>query len=104
MDTVGPSALVVAILYFLGRWSLASVEYATSHPGKGRPAFSWQVTWWLAMVVSALGAASVHVMMLQGAVPGAGVLVFNAVVFGGFLIGFAATGHFDHKVRLGLRE
>ena len=56
------------------------------------------------MVVSALGAASVHVMLLQGAVPGDGVLGFNAVVFGGFLIGFAATGPFDHKVRLGLRE
>ena len=104
MDTVGPSALVVAILYFLSRWSLASVEYATSHPGKGRPAFSWQITWWLAMLVSALGAGSVHVMMLEGAVPPGEVLAFNAVVFGGFLIGFALTGHFDHKVRLGLRE
>ncbi len=104
MDTVGSSALVVASLYFLSRWSLASVEYATSHPGKGRPEFSWQVTWWLAMLVSALGAASVHVMMLEGAVPGREILVFNAVVFGGFLIGFAVTGHVDHKVRLGLRE
>ena len=103
METIGPSAIVVAILYFLSRWALATVDHAIAHPGNGRPEISWQVTWWLAILVSALSAFSVHMWLLTNAVPSRGVIVFNALVFGGFLVGFVATGHFDHKVRLGLR-
>jgi hypothetical protein len=103
METIGPSALVVAILYFLSRWALATVEYAVTHPGKGRPQITWQLSWWLAIIVSLLAAASVHVYLLTKVVPSPEVFVFNAIVFGGFLIGFIVSGHFDHKVRLGLR-
>lgn len=28
-------------------------------------------------------------------------MLFNAIVFGGFLLGFLVTGLCDHKVRLG---
>lgn len=103
METIGPSALVVAILYFLSRWSLATVEHAVAHPGNGRPDVTWRLAWWLAVIVSLLSAGSVHVLLLTGTLPGRGVLAFNAIVFVGFLIGFIVSGHFDHKVRLGLR-
>ncbi len=103
METVAPSALIVAILYVLSRWNLATVEHAVAHPGNGRPEITWQVSWWIAILVSALGAASVHVWLLTKAAPEWEVLVFNALVFGGFLIGFVVSGHYDHKVRLGLR-
>lgn len=103
METIGPSALVVAILYILSRWALATVESAASHPDRGCPAVSWKVTWWLAILVSAGGAVSAHVWLLAKSPPPWEVFVFNAIVFGGFLIGFTVTGHFDHKVRLGIR-
>jgi hypothetical protein len=103
MDTIVPSAFVVAILYVLSRWALATVEHAAAHPGKGRPEITWHVTWWLAIIVSVLSACSVHVWILGKAVPGWEVFLFNAVVFGGFLVGFIVSGHCDHKVRLGLR-
>jgi len=103
MESIGPSALVVAILYFLSRWALATVEYAVAHPGSGRPQLTWQVTWWLALLVSLMSAFSLHVRLLSPAAPSGKVQLFNAIVFGGFLIGFFVAGHFDHKVRLGLR-
>lgn len=104
MNTIGPSALVVGILYILSRWALVTVEYAAANPGKGRPEITWQLTWWLAIIVSLLGAVSVHVMLLTRTVPGWEVFVFNAIIFGGFFIGFIVSGHCDHKVRLGLRS
>jgi hypothetical protein len=103
METIGPSALVVAILYVLSKWSLATVKYAAAHPGKGRPEITWQLAWWLAIIVSLLGALSVHVWLLSKTTPVWEVFVFNAIVFGGFLIGFIISGQCDHKVRLGLR-
>ena len=103
METIGPSALVVAILYVLSRWALTTVEFAVTHPGKGNPQVSWKITWYLALAVSALGTTSIHLRLLDGHWPGKGVLIFNAMVFGGFLLGFLVTGHCDHKVRLGLR-
>lgn len=103
METIGPSALIVAVLYFLSRWLLATVEYATAHPGQGRPQVTWQLAWWIAIIVCLGSAASVHVWLLTSAAPGWGVITFNAIVFGGFLIGFVVSGHFDHKARLGLR-
>ncbi|MCP4654440.1 MAG: hypothetical protein GY856_03365 [bacterium] len=104
MNTIGPSALIVAILYFLSRWALATVEHAMAHPGKGRPEITWKLAWWLSIIVCLLSAASVHVWLLTQTVPTWGTFVFNALVFGGFLIGFIVSGHFDHKVRLGLRS
>jgi hypothetical protein len=104
MDTIGPSALIVAILYFLSRWSLATVRFASEHPGKGRPEVTWQMSWWLAMIVSILSAISLHVWLLRGEMPHWRIFVFNLIVFGGFFIGFLVAGHSDHKIRLGLRE
>ncbi len=103
METIAPSAFIVGILYVLSRWNLATVEHALAHPGNGRPEITWRLSWWIALIVSALAAASMHVWLLTGAAPDGGVLVFNGIVFGGFLIGFFASGHYDHKVRLGLR-
>jgi len=104
MNTIGPSALIIAILYFLSRWALATVEHAMAHPGKGRPEITWQVAWWISIIVSLLSAVSVHVWLLEKTVPTWEVFVFNALVFGGFFLGFLISGHFDHKVRLGLRS
>lgn len=103
METIGPSALIVAILYFLSRWILATLKHAAAHPDDGRPEVTWQIAWWLAIIVSLASACSVHVWLLIMATPSWGVFVFNAIVFGGFLIGFIVSGHCDHKVRLGLR-
>ncbi len=100
--TVGSTALLVAILYVLSRWALASVEHAVLHPGKGRPEITWKVTWCIALVVSALGACSVHVWLLEGSLPTWQPMVFNGLIFGGFFLGFFVSGHYDHKVRLGL--
>jgi len=100
METIGPSAFVLGILYFLSRWSLATVEYAVRHPGKGRPEVTWHLAWLLSMLVSLLSAASVHIRLLTGASPEWGVAVFNVIVFGGFFLGFLLSGFLDHKVRL----
>ena len=104
METIGPSAFIVAILYLLSRWALATVDSAASHPDRGCPAISWKVTWCLAILVSAGSACSAHVWLLTKSQPPWEVFVFNAIVFGAFLIGFVVTGHFDHKVRLGIRS
>jgi membrane protein YdbS with pleckstrin-like domain len=104
METIGPSALVIGILYFLGRWELASLRHAVEHPGNGRPRVTWRMAWWLAILVSLLSACSVHVALLAGGWPKTGTLVFNAIVFGGFLVGFVVSGQLDHKARLGLRS
>lgn len=103
MDIVAPTALVVAILYVLSRWNLSAVEQAAAHPDKGHPAVTWKVSWYIALVVSLLGAASVHVWLLAEAALNGKVMAFNLLIFGGFLIGFFVSGHWDHKVRLGLR-
>jgi hypothetical protein len=103
METIGPSAFVVAILYLLSRWALATVEHAVAHPGNGHPQITWRVTWWIAILVSGLSTASTHVWLLTGTMPDWRMFMFNGLVFGGFLVGFIASGHFDHKVRLGLR-
>lgn len=101
METLGPSAFIVAVLYFLSRWALATVEHAVAHPGKGRPELTWRLAWWIAIIVCVLSAASVHVWLLTKTTPGWEVFVFNGVVFGGFLIGFIVSG-LDHKARIGL--
>ena len=49
------------------------------------------------------GRCSAQVWLLDKNPPPWEVFVFNGIVFGAFLIGFFVTGHFDHKVRLGLR-
>jgi hypothetical protein len=100
METIGPSAFVVAILYFLSRWELATIEHAVAHPGVGRPEITWQIAWWFAMIVSVLGAISLHVRLLAETPPSPGVRLFNLIVFGGFLIGFFVSGQFDHRARL----
>ena len=100
METIGPSAFVLGILYYLSRWSLATVEYAVRHPGKGRPEITWHLAWFLALIVSGLSAASVHIRLLTDAAPGWGVSVFNIIVFGGFFVGFLLSGLLDHRVRL----
>ena len=104
METIAPSALMVAILYFLSRWALATVDYAERHPGKGRPDVTWRITWTLAIAVSLLSTASVHVWLLTKATPTWEVFIFNALVFGGFSLGFLVSGLYDHKVRLGLAD
>lgn len=104
METIGPSALMVAILYFLSRWSLATLKHAAAYPGKGRPEITWQLTWWSCIITSLLSALSMHVWLPSWSMPDRGVFVFNLIVFGGFFIGFIVSGHFDHKVRLGLRK
>lgn len=104
MDTVGPSALLLAVLYVLSRWALETVKYAGANPGKGRPDITWRVTWTIALLVSAAGAFSAHVWLINLQRPGWEVFVFNGLIFGGFFVGFATTGHLDHKVRLGIRS
>ncbi len=104
MDTIGPAALIVAVLYVLSRWALSTVEYAGANPGKGRPEITWTVTWTIALLVSLGGAVSAHVWLLELEKPTWEVFVFNGLIFGGFFIGFATTGHLDHKVRLGIRS
>jgi hypothetical protein len=100
METVGPTALVVAILYFLGRWALATVDFAAAHPGRGRPEVTWMITWLMALVVSGMGAASVHIRILEEAMPSRKIVIFNAVIFGGFFLGFLVSGLLDHRARL----
>ncbi len=102
MDTIAPSALIVAVLYVLSRWALETVAYAAANPGKGRPEITWTVTWTIALLVSLGGAFSAHVWLLELEKPTWEIFVFNGLIFGGFFIGFATTGHLDHKVRLGL--
>ena len=80
METIAPSALVVAILYVLTRWMHATVEHAVAHPDNGRPDITWRLTWWIAIIVSALSAASVHVWLLTKTAPGWEVFAFNGVV------------------------
>ena len=80
MDTLAPSAFVIAILYFLSRWALATVDHAVAHPGNGHPRITWHITWWLAILVSLLSAASVHVWLLAGSLPAPKVMLFNAIV------------------------
>ncbi len=104
MDTIGPSALIVAVLYVLSRWALETVKYAGANPGKGRPDITWRVTWVIALLVSLGGACSAHVWLLELEKPTWEICVFNGLIFGGFFIGFAMTGHLDHKVRLGIRS
>jgi hypothetical protein len=100
MESIAPSALVVGILYFLSRWTFATVDYAAAHPGRGRPGVTWTVTWCLELLVSGASAASLHLWVLQGAAPRREVLLFDGLVFGGFFVGFLLSGFFDHRVRL----
>ncbi|MCP3904696.1 MAG: hypothetical protein GY715_13800 [Planctomycetes bacterium] len=98
LDTIGPSALIVGVLYLLARWALITLDYAAAHPGRGRPEVTWTVTWIIALIVSAMGTASLHVWILSGK-PSGEVFLFNGIIFGGFLIGFAITGLMDHRNR-----
>ncbi|MHC5115045.1 MAG: hypothetical protein ACYTGP_11535 [Planctomycetota bacterium] len=100
MNTIGPSALIVGVLYLLARWALVTLDYAAANPGKGCPKVTWQVTWIIALIVSAMGAASLHMKILAGTVSSE-VYLFNGIIFGGFLIGFLLTGVMDHRHRFG---
>ncbi len=68
------------------------------------PEITWTVTWIIALLVSLGGACSAHVWLLELEKPTWEIFVFNGLIFGGFFIGFATTGHLDHKVRLGIRS
>ncbi len=104
MEVIAATALMVAILYVLSRWALATVKFAAAHPGVGQPAISWSITWYLSLLVSLGAACSAHICLIAKEAASQEVYLFNGIVFGGFLVGFLITGHCDHKVRLGIRK